>query len=74
MIRVELGQVESRIAEQTTEPEIRGAIFHALRRWQEQAENPLLNHDQRYAARIVVRTCEGMLAHLPAMLAQQHQG
>jgi hypothetical protein len=61
------------IGEQTSEQQIRGTIFNALRRWQEQAENPLLNHEQRYAARVVVRTCEGMLAHLPAMLAQHYR-
>ncbi|GDY31182.1 GTPase domain-containing protein [Gandjariella thermophila] len=48
--------------EGATEPELRAALLDALRRWQEVAADPLLNHDQRYAARIVVRTCEGMLA------------
>jgi hypothetical protein len=36
----------------------------ALRRWQDQAENPLLSLDRRRAARVVVRSCEGMLAQL----------
>jgi hypothetical protein len=33
----------------------------ALRRWQEQVEEPLLSLEQRRAARIVVRSCEGIL-------------
>lgn len=40
----------------------RGA--EALHRWQEQAEDPGLDLAQRRAARIVVRSCEGMLAEL----------
>jgi len=37
----------------------------ALRRWQHKAESPLVSLDQRRAARIVVRSCESMLARLP---------
>jgi hypothetical protein len=33
----------------------------ALRRWQEQAEDPLLSLEQRRAAAVVVRSCEGIL-------------
>lgn len=46
-------------------PDLRGAVADALRRWQEQAENDDLGHDQRRAARIVVRSCETMFATLP---------
>ncbi|WP_422771522.1 hypothetical protein ACN28C_33825 [Plantactinospora sp. WMMC1484] len=36
----------------------------AVRRWQDLAEDPLRGIDQRRAARVVVRSCEGMLAEL----------
>lgn len=43
------------------EGEAREAAFDALARWRDQAENPVLDADQRGAARLVVRSCEGML-------------
>lgn len=45
-----------------TERQLRGAAAEALLRWQEQAENHALGHGQRRAARVVVRSCEGMHA------------
>ncbi|SDZ41717.1 Dynamin family protein [Micromonospora pattaloongensis] len=36
----------------------------ALGRWQDHSEDPLLNLDQRRAAQVIVRSCEGMLAEL----------
>lgn len=36
----------------------------AVGRWQELAEDPVYGADQRRAARVVVRSCEGMLAEL----------
>lgn len=45
-------------------PELSGAVTDALRRWQEQAENHALSKGQRRAARVVVRSCEGMVAQL----------
>jgi hypothetical protein len=44
--------------------ELHGALSDALRRWQEQAENHALGNGQRRAARVVVRSCEGMVAQL----------
>jgi hypothetical protein len=44
--------------------ELSGALTDALRRWQEQAENHALGNGQRRAARVVVRSCEGMVAQL----------
>lgn len=44
--------------------ELRGALSDALRRWQEQAQNHALGNGQRGAARVVVRSCEGMVAQL----------
>lgn len=44
--------------------ELHGAVSDALRRWQEQAENNALGTGQRRAARVVVRSCEGMVAQL----------
>lgn len=52
------------VAEDTPGQELYRAIFDALTRWRRQAENPLLSADQRRAARVVVRSCEGMLADL----------
>ena len=47
-----------------TGAELHGAIAESLRRWQEQAENHALGTGQRHAARVVVRSCEGMVAQL----------
>jgi hypothetical protein len=44
--------------------ELHDAVSDALRRWQEQTENVSLGAGQRRAARIVVRSCEGMVAQL----------
>lgn len=44
--------------------ELQGALSDALRRWQGQAENHALGAGQRRAARVVVRSCEGMVAQL----------
>jgi hypothetical protein len=44
--------------------ELSDALSDALRRWQEQAENHALGFGQRRAARVVVRSCEGMVAQL----------
>lgn len=44
--------------------ELSGALSDALRRWQGQAENHALGFGQRRAARVVVRSCEGMVAQL----------
>jgi hypothetical protein len=47
-----------------TAGELWGLSSEALRRWQNQAEDPLLSLDQRRAASVVVRSCEGLLAQL----------
>jgi hypothetical protein len=44
--------------------ELWGLASQALHRWQNQAEDPLLSLEQRRAAAVVVRSCEGMLAEL----------
>jgi hypothetical protein len=44
--------------------ELHDAVSDALLRWQEQAENHALGTGQRRAARVVVRSCEGMVAQL----------
>jgi 50S ribosome-binding GTPase len=44
--------------------ELHDAVADALSRWQEQAENHALGSGQRRAARVVVRSCEGMVAQL----------
>jgi hypothetical protein len=45
-----------------TEGELRRAVLDALGRWREHAVDPALDHGQRRAAVVVVRSCEGMLA------------
>jgi hypothetical protein len=54
------------LAEEPTPTGLRYAIIDALRRWREQAENPILDVSARSAAATVVRSCEGMLASLSA--------
>jgi hypothetical protein len=44
--------------------ELWGLGSQALSRWQNRAEDPLSSLDQRRAAAVVVRSCEGMLAQL----------
>jgi len=39
-----------------------GVAGAALARWQQRAENPLTSHELAIAARVAVRSCEGMLA------------
>jgi hypothetical protein len=46
------------------ETEQRYLIADLLARWREQAANPVLDQDQRRAATVVVRSCEGMLSGL----------
>ena len=40
------------------------AALAALARWQQRAENPMLSRAAADACRVVVRTCEGLLAAL----------
>ena len=42
------------------------AANQALARWQRRAENPMTAHELVVAARVAVRSCEGMLAELAA--------
>jgi dynamin family protein len=54
------------LADDPTSTGLRYAIIGALRRWREQAENPILDLSARTAAGVVVRSCEDMLANLAA--------
>jgi hypothetical protein len=45
-----------------TDAEIQNAVYDALNRWREQSESPVLGSAERDAARVVVRSCEGMLS------------
>jgi hypothetical protein len=45
--------------------ELRLAAFAALDRWQRHAANPMLSRATADACRVVVRSCEGLLAGLP---------
>ncbi|MEN3308091.1 MAG: hypothetical protein V7603_4293 [Micromonosporaceae bacterium] len=47
-----------------TEEELWALGAEALARWREQTENPVFTEDQRRAARLVVRSCEGLLTDL----------
>lgn len=42
--------------------DVRAAATDALRRWQRRAENPITSYELAVAARIAVRSCEGILA------------
>lgn len=44
--------------------QLREAVIAALARWQRRAESPLSDHATSDRARVVVRSCEGMLARL----------
>ena len=44
--------------------ELASAATQALLRWQRRAENPLTPHEMAMAARVAIRSCEGMLAEL----------
>ncbi len=57
------------------EPEqLREAVIAALGRWQRRAENPLSDRAASDRARVVVRSCEGMLARLTDRRDQLIQG
>jgi hypothetical protein len=45
-----------------TAEEVQAALQRAVGRWQRRAENPLSSRDVVDASRVLVRTCEGMLA------------
>ena len=47
-------------------PEIREAASDAMSRWRRRAENPASTRPVADAARVIVRTCEGILSSLPA--------
>ncbi|MGQ0804297.1 MAG: dynamin family protein [Actinomycetota bacterium] len=47
--------------------EQRKALLTTLERWQDRAESPLSPRDAAEAARVLVRTCEGILADLGAL-------
>jgi hypothetical protein len=49
-----------------TPAEESAAAVEALARWQRRAENPMTVHELVVAARVAVRSCEGMLAELAA--------
>jgi hypothetical protein len=45
-------------------PELSAAAVTALERWQRRAESPMTSYEMAVAARVAVRSCEGMLADL----------
>jgi hypothetical protein len=52
------------LPEEATRADLTSAATDALGRWQRRAENPLTSHELSVAARVAVRSCEGMLAQL----------
>jgi hypothetical protein len=46
------------------DPTLSAAAGEALARWQRRAENPLTGHELAVAARVAIRSCEGILAGL----------
>ena len=56
--------IRLRLAADAGPAELTAAAKEALARWQRRAENPLTAHEMVVAARVAVRSCEGMLADL----------
>jgi Dynamin family len=56
--------VRLHLAPDTGRAELMAAANVALARWQRRAENPMTPHEMVVAARVAVRSCEGMLAEL----------
>ena len=52
------------LAPDAGKPELAAAAAEALARWQRRAENPMTAHELSVAARVAIRSCEGMLAEL----------
>jgi hypothetical protein len=55
------------LAPEADQAELTKAAGEALGRWQRRAENPLTAHEMVVAARVAVRSCEGMLAELTSV-------
>jgi hypothetical protein len=53
-----------RLAPDAAATELTAAAEQALARWQRRAENPMTTYEMALAARVAVRSCEGMLAEL----------
>jgi hypothetical protein len=53
-----------RLAPDAAGTELTAAAEQALARWQRRAENPMTTYEMTVAARVAVRSCEGMLAEL----------
>lgn len=53
------------LAGQAEPAELRAAALEALGRWRRRAESPLSTRAAADAARVVIRSCEGILAKLP---------
>jgi hypothetical protein len=53
-----------RLAPDATVTELTTAAEQALARWQRRAESPMTAYEMTIAARVAVRSCEGMLAEL----------
>jgi len=56
--------VRLNLAADAGQAELAAAAGDALGRWQRRAENPLTAHEMVIAARVAVRSCEGILADL----------
>jgi hypothetical protein len=52
------------VAPDATAGDLTSAASAALERWQRRAENPLTPHELAVAARVAIRSCEGMLSQL----------
>jgi hypothetical protein len=53
-----------RLPEDAAGKDLSAAASDALTRWQRRAENPLTSYELQVAARVAIRSCEGMLADL----------
>jgi hypothetical protein len=52
------------LPDEAGEADVRNALDRAIARWQRRAENPLSSRDAVDASRVLIRTCEGLLANI----------
>lgn len=54
----------TRLGVNPNEPDLKPTAMEMLAKWQRRAENPMSTKDQSDAARVIVRSCEGVLSSL----------
>jgi hypothetical protein len=66
LLGAEGGALHTRLdlAEEADASEMRHALQNSIGRWQRRAESPMSSREVADAARVLVRTCEGLLVQL----------